>query len=718
MNRRKFCESLPLAGAGFRAAIVSRPNIQSGSAPPGSASAARPFLYILRLAMAPGFREEERVESLLSFCRQAQIDDVAFILWAEELNTGHPTPEETETWLRMVEGAKPLLAAAGVTTSLNPWVVLLHADRGRVLKPGQSFRLMVDPRGRMASATGCPLCPVLREHLRQHYEQLARIRPRMIWVDDDFRLHNHAPLEWGGCFCDLHMQEYSRRAGRVLSREEFVKGVLQPGEPHPFRRVWLDTGRDTMVELARILGQAVRRVSPDTRIGLMSSSPAVHSIEGRDWERVLNELAAGKEPVNRPHLPSYTEVTGADYLWNFSRVSRLSAASVPADTQLYPELENWPHSRFSKSRAFTRFQIESTAALDPAGIAMDIFDLFGNGVMAGEGWAPILVQAKALANRLRELKLDPRRETGVQVLFDPEASYSLWTEKGERFSELAPEAAFWAGFLAVMGIAHTFRRWSGQKNAVVAFSGQYCRGLKESQIRELLSSNIALLNGDAIWTLHKMGLGELIGVRRADWVASDSGIPSYEEVIDGQVYAGLRQARLTAQAETGDYLRIDYQPEAVVHTDVRNPSGARSGPGVAVTGRCIVLPYGRGSTYQGLRHPVRQALLQTLLRKLAGDRCPVFLGNTANVAVYAYELEGRRVLLLVNASLDDYPEVELYRVAWSPGEAIEVSSEGSRSLGKHDLRADRDRFVLATGLKGLEVKAVVFLESSEPGSVR
>ncbi len=708
MNRREFCRSLPLAGAGFRAVIVPQPNTQSGSDPAYSASADRPFLYILRLAMAPDFREEERIESLLAFCKQAQIDDVAFILWAEELNTGHPTPEETERWLRMVGRVKPRLAAVGVTTSLNPWVVLLHADRGRVLKPGQSFQLMVDARGRMASATACPLSPALREHLRQHYERLAQVRPRTIWVDDDFRLHNHAPLEWGGCFCDLHMQEYSRRAGRTLKREEFVKGVLQPREPHPFRRIWLETSRDTMVDLARILGQAVRRVSPDTRVGLMSSSPAVHSIEGRDWEQVLRGLAAGKEPVNRPHLPSYTEATAAEYLWNFSRVSRLSAASVPADTKLYPELENWPHSRFSKSRAFTRFQIESAGALDPAGITMDLFDLFGNGAMAGEGWAPVLVQAKALASRLRELKLDPRRETGVQVLFNPDASYSLWTEKGDSFSELAPDDAFWASFLAVMGIAHTYRRWSGQKNAVVAFSGQYCRGLNESQIRELLSGNSALLNGDAVWTLHKMGLGELIGVRRAEWVASDSGIPSYEQVIDGRVYAGLQQARLTAQALTGDYLRVEYGTDVKVHTEVRNPSGVRSGPGMAVASRRhILLPYGRGSDYQGLRHPVRQALLQTLLTEHAGDRCPVFLGNTANVAVYSYQLEGRRVVLLVNASLDDYPELELHRVPWSSGDVTEISSEGSRPLGK-DFRADKNRVILGSGLKGLAVKALVF----------
>ena len=140
-------------------------------------------------------------------------------------------PEEAEPWLQMVERAKPKLAAAGVTTSLNPWVVLLHADRGRVFKPGQAFQPMTDARGRQASATACPLSPELHEHLRAHYRRLARVRPRMIWVDDDFRLHNHSPLQWGGCFCELHMREYSRRAGRAdhdTKRSSVRPGWLRP----------------------------------------------------------------------------------------------------------------------------------------------------------------------------------------------------------------------------------------------------------------------------------------------------------------------------------------------------------------------------------------------------------------------------------------------------------------------------------------------------------
>ena len=69
INRRDFCLSLPLAGA----VALRGPETQSQPAP------AAPFLYILRFTMAPGFHEEERLDALLSFCREARIDDVAFI---------------------------------------------------------------------------------------------------------------------------------------------------------------------------------------------------------------------------------------------------------------------------------------------------------------------------------------------------------------------------------------------------------------------------------------------------------------------------------------------------------------------------------------------------------------------------------------------------------------------------------------------------------------
>lgn len=115
----------------------------------------------------------------------------------------------------------------------------------------------------------------------------------VIWIEDDFRLHNHASLEWGGCFCKLHRAAFTER------------------------------------------------------IGLMGSAPEVHCTEGRDWKQILKSLSGETRPLNRSHLPAYNEVAARKYALHFRRHSRLSAAMVDEKVELWPELDNLPHPAFT-----------------------------------------------------------------------------------------------------------------------------------------------------------------------------------------------------------------------------------------------------------------------------------------------------------------------------------------------------------------------------------
>lgn len=113
------------------------------------------FKYSLRFNLLPDFNVEERLERLISFCIKTGIDDVMFFIDAEDFNTGHITFEEAKPYVEVIKYAKLRLAEHQITTSLNPWVTFLHGDRGRKLKPGQDFDLMVSPIGEVASATVC-----------------------------------------------------------------------------------------------------------------------------------------------------------------------------------------------------------------------------------------------------------------------------------------------------------------------------------------------------------------------------------------------------------------------------------------------------------------------------------------------------------------------------------------------------------------------------------
>ena len=135
------------------------------------------FSYMLRLTIAPGFHEAEKLGPLLRFCQQAGIDDVMFFTSCGELDQGHPTHAELQPWLETIGRAGEALRALGVSTSINPLTTLRHSDHGRLLKPGQSFQRMVDCRGLQSQVTPCPLCPEFGTYLASVFALYASAKP-------------------------------------------------------------------------------------------------------------------------------------------------------------------------------------------------------------------------------------------------------------------------------------------------------------------------------------------------------------------------------------------------------------------------------------------------------------------------------------------------------------------------------------------------------------
>lgn len=614
----------------------------------------RQFTYMLRYCMEPGFCEQERLEKLLVFCRQSITTDVMFFYNCEELNRGHYTPDELDLWLDLIARMKPVLAREGITTSINPWATMLHTDRGRSLRPGQDFTLMVDPFGNQASAVACPACEHFLEYLAWEYRTCAeRIHPNVLWVEDDFRLHNHHPLIWGGCFCDRHMDLFAKAAGKTLTRAEFVAGVLSPGAVHPYRKIWLDTALDTMRHMGQTIREAVMDVSPQTRLGLMTSDPVTHSAEGRDWHEILTALKTSKNPFIRIHLPAYQETSSQQYGISFTGGSRLVRHLAPDWAENYGELENFTFSRLSKSLRFSQMQIETNTLLDGKGITMDIYDMLGNGVLLSEGYQDILAESKPFLDTLVNLGLDNRRQAGVHVLIDPRCAYHLQTVKGQSMTELYAHERNLMQMLVPFGLATCYSSDYNLRKKVVAVAGQYLRNRTEMEIRSLFADNFVLLDGEAVRTLVNLELGDLAGVEKIRQIPMDNGINAYEQVVDGKSYCGLAKARTTMQVGAGDFDQVDYLPNASVHpyTHAFSPYGDDNGPAMTLVDRHVfILPYENYGP--ALLSPFRRAVLLEALGCAQDVERPVW-AHAPHTTVIHYDLSGRTVLALVNFSGDE-----------------------------------------------------------------
>jgi hypothetical protein len=667
------------------------------------------YLYSLRFAVEPGHHEAERLDVLVDFCKTAWIDDVMFFINCEELNQGHLTLEETKPWLELILRGKEQLEPLGIVTSINPWPSLLHGDRGRSLKKGQNFRLMVDPYGNRSSAVACPLCREWRRYISEIYALYASINPNMLWVEDDFRLHNHGPLIWGGCFCELHMEEYSRRAGKKLTRHEFAEGIIKTGEPHPYRKIWLDTARDTMVENAALIGEAVHKVSPATRVGLMSSNPPTHCAEGRDWEGILKGLAGNTPMVNRPHLPAYNEVHPQGYLRDFNAISRLTCSMIPESTEVYPELESFPHTRFSKSKTLTEFQLVTSLLLGADGITLNIFDMMGNGILLQEGYQEVLSRVKDFLSGVGKLGLKTGKPEGIKVPVHPGSSYTLHTSCGESMEELYPKENFWASYLSCMGIANTYSLEKTFKKEIVAISGQYFRNLNKQELEDLFTDNFVIMEGEAAYTLFTMGQGELAGMTDVRWHEMDSGFQAYEQVCNGKTYCGIKEARLSSQAVTGDFLEIRYDREAYSITNVINPYGMTVAAGMTLwENRVLILPYGHfDKGYQTHLNPLRQGILQDVLLNAEAGECPCFVWGNPYITVNPYRMGGRKILMVCNWSTDEIDEVKIYAPTVDIAGVEELCRNGSE-FSSPNLERDGCFVLLKDGLGAMQLRVLVF----------
>lgn len=303
--------------------------------------------YHLRFQLHPGPEAAQQAVELAKFCGEAGVDEVVLLLGAEEFHTGHPAGRAEDLALGTAATATTILREAGLSVSLNPWVTAGHADRGRTDTLG--FAPMVDPDGRAATAQASFACPRWRAWLAAHYARFAALDLRVLWLEDDFRYHNHAPLHWGGGFETLMLDRFAALAGEAVTRERLVAAVTAPGEPHPWRSVLQQVWRTAQLEAAEQVAKAVREQSGGrVQLGLMSSELGVHSVEGRDWPALFEALSINGKVAHRPHFARYSDAPGRELsfsLWMLEAQRSLRPAHVTSE----PEIENWPHTSWSKS---------------------------------------------------------------------------------------------------------------------------------------------------------------------------------------------------------------------------------------------------------------------------------------------------------------------------------------------------------------------------------
>ena len=88
---------------------------------------------------------------------------------------------------------------------------------GRRFPADRRFAAAVSPRGERARSVASFADPAWQRYYLAQMRRFAALGFDTIWIEDDFRYHNHAPLSWGSGFEPAILRRLARRLGRRVT---------------------------------------------------------------------------------------------------------------------------------------------------------------------------------------------------------------------------------------------------------------------------------------------------------------------------------------------------------------------------------------------------------------------------------------------------------------------------------------------------------------------
>ncbi len=637
-----------------------------------------PSHYTLRMQFGPHEDPDDIRRQLVRLVRSAPVDEVMLFYFAEEQNDGHETLERIRLWLDRSRPYREALRQEGVIVSLNPWHSILHADRHRTLKAGQAWQTLVDPAGRAASAQVCPLDEGWRSYFEESLALYAAEDFRVIWIDDDIRFHNHEPLEWGGCFCPLHVAEFNRRSGESASREEIVANCTAPGEPHTWRSIWMDMWDDTQTEMISHWRQITE--ASGSRLGLMSSYPEPHAAEGRRWGRWWKAFGGDKPPVHRPAYWYYTDTRASDIPEYVGLLDQMRSLQ-PAEVESGPEVDNGPYGRWNRSFTELGAQMSLAHVMGSTNLNISLYDFMGNRVDDEPERARFLAGWRGTLDMLADDFGMTMRPVGVGIPWHEDMSRRVHTDGLEGWQGLEVPTRGWAHWLGAAGAAFSMR----PSQYVNAIAGRMAWVFSDDELEEMLSSGL-LLDGEAAAIVVKRGFGGLIGVRDARFISQEDVLYSIERcVVKGLSLRVGAQMSINAHPYAYRLLQADLCDGATVASELRTPTQEVVGHGLVTFeneagGRIAIMPWSaNGRVLMNIQRAIQ---IRSTLLWLDGDNHFGWVGGGAWL-VPQFLTDGQSWRAVIWNGCDDVIDritVGLPASMPAPSHAFSVDGSG----GRHD----------------------------------
>lgn len=391
-------------------------------------------------------------------------------------------PEQREAKLAEFEPQVRALQEKGISVQFNIGYVLGHGDFQGAVSALPSH--MVGPEGESGCVSVCPRSKELRARVYEMYARFARLNPECMWVDDDFRVFDHSPVQ-AACFCDDCIAGFNREYGHGFTRSQLNEELLRDHFPddNPVRREWQQYTHAGMIGLLKAVADGAHSVNPDVVIGLMHAGVR-HDLLDRgslqDYARVI--MNRNGKAYFRPGCGFYNDQTPFGAVEKSFLIAVTNAHSVIKGVETYSEIVIAPYCKRGKSNKITAWEAALNIGL--GGTDGVTFEAIQNRLSEMNSYIAHMDKLRPFFTELSE-SLAGRKQVG----FYPYCSEEQWVyaDSAEHIRDTQRFQSGLAHQLLKIGVPLT--AW--KENALgVILAGNAVKAMPNAELEEWLSKGV------------------------------------------------------------------------------------------------------------------------------------------------------------------------------------------------------------------------------------
>ncbi len=420
---------------------------------------------------------------------------------------GIPTIDKAHQQGEIYKLFRDRLAEMGLECGILVQCTIGH---GYPLNEKNGFQTFIPLNGDAPYGTVCPYDKDFQAYMTASFKTLASYHPKVIMVDDDFRLMNR---QADGCGCPLHLAETGKRLGKQVERADLYKILCDKAHPEQakYADAYVDSVKDSLLQSARAMRAGIDAVDPKMK--------GIFCLCGRSTE-FASDIAVilageGNPPTVRVNNGNYTPA-GPRYASDVSfRMAQQVAFLDERVKVILAETDTCPHNRYSTGAYSLHTHFVLSILEGAAGAKHWITRMSSFELESGRAYRRVLGKYKGYYDTLSAL-VPSLHFDGCRIPLQSEPEFTFpHSGKNNHWSHCVLER---------LGLPLYFSKRDG---GAVFLDDEAPDGFTDGELEKMLSGT-AVLSGAAAKALEKRGLAHLTGVSTKDW----EGVPITGERID------------------------------------------------------------------------------------------------------------------------------------------------------------------------------------------